>query len=58
MPGAMIGETFGTIIAHQFEALRDGDQFYYEKAARSGQRWRWSRIPPYRTSWSATPTPT
>ena len=32
MPGAMIGETFGTIIAHQFEALRDGDQFYYEKA--------------------------
>ena len=32
MPGAMIGQTFGTIIAHQFEALRDGDQFYYEKA--------------------------
>jgi peroxidase len=32
MPGAMIGETFGLIIAHQFEALRDGDQFYYEKA--------------------------
>jgi peroxidase len=31
MPGAMLGETFGLIIAHQFEALRDGDQFYYEK---------------------------
>jgi hypothetical protein len=30
MAGAMIGETFGTIIAHQFEALRDGDQFYFE----------------------------
>jgi peroxidase len=30
MPGAMIGETFGTIIANQFEALRDGDQFYFE----------------------------
>ena len=36
MPGAMIGETFGLIIAHQFEALRDGDQFYYETGARSG----------------------
>ena len=32
MKGAMIGQTFGTIIAHQFESLRDGDQFYYEKA--------------------------
>jgi peroxidase len=30
MAGAMIGETFGTIIANQFEALRDGDQFYFE----------------------------
>ena len=30
MPGAMIGETFGTIIANQFEALRDGDQYYFE----------------------------
>jgi len=26
----MIGETFGTIIANQFEALRDGDQYYFE----------------------------
>jgi hypothetical protein len=32
MPGAMIGETFGTIIANQFEALRDGDRFYFENA--------------------------
>jgi Animal haem peroxidase len=32
MAGAMLGETFGTIIAHQFAALRDGDQFYYERA--------------------------
>ena len=32
VPGAMLGETFGLIIAHQFEALRDGDQFYYEQA--------------------------
>jgi peroxidase len=28
--GAMIGETFQTIIAAQFEALRDGDQFWFE----------------------------
>lgn len=30
MAGAMIGETFGVIIANQFEALRDGDRLYYE----------------------------
>jgi peroxidase len=30
MAGAMIGETFGIIIAQQFEALRDGDRFWYE----------------------------
>ncbi|NDA47310.1 MAG: peroxidase [Alphaproteobacteria bacterium] len=30
MTGAMIGETFGIIIAQQFEALRDGDRFWYE----------------------------
>ncbi len=29
-PGAAIGQTFGTIIAHQFTALRDGDRFYFE----------------------------
>ena len=28
--GAMIGETFGIIIAKQFEALRDGDRFWYQ----------------------------
>ena len=30
MPGAMIGETFQLIIAMQFEALRDGDRFWFE----------------------------
>jgi Ca2+-binding RTX toxin-like protein len=28
--GAMIGQTFGTIIAQQFENLRDGDRFWFE----------------------------
>ncbi len=28
--GAMLGETFQVIIAHQFEALRDGDRLWYE----------------------------
>ena len=44
MPGASIGETFRLIIAHQFEALRDGDQFYYETAS-IRLKWRWSRPP-------------
>lgn len=30
MKGAMIGQTFGLIIARQFEALRDGDRYWYE----------------------------
>jgi Ca2+-binding RTX toxin-like protein len=30
MKGAMIGETFGIIIAHTFEDLRDGDRFWYQ----------------------------
>jgi hypothetical protein len=30
LPGAMVGETFKTIIAQQFENLRDGDRFWYE----------------------------
>jgi peroxidase len=29
-PGAMIGQTFGTIIARQFENLRDGDRYWFE----------------------------
>ena len=29
-PGALLGETFQTIIATQFEALRDGDRLWYE----------------------------
>jgi peroxidase len=29
-PGALIGETFQTVIAMQFEALRDGDRFWFE----------------------------
>ena len=29
-PGALVGETFQTIIAMQFEALRDGDRFWFE----------------------------
>ena len=30
--GAMVGETFGTIIAQQFENLRDGDRLWFENA--------------------------
>ena len=30
VPGALVGETFQTIIAMQFEALRDGDRFWFE----------------------------
>jgi hypothetical protein len=30
MPGAMVGETFQTIIAMQFTALRDGDRLWFE----------------------------
>jgi len=29
--GAMVGETFQQITAHQFEALRDGDRFWYQE---------------------------
>lgn len=32
MKGAELGQTFGAIVAHQFEALRDGDRLYFENA--------------------------
>ncbi|GMV90800.1 MAG: putative peroxidase [Candidatus Hydrogenedentota bacterium] len=31
VPGAIVGETFWTIIKIQFEALRDGDRFWYKE---------------------------
>ena len=31
-PGSLLGPTFTTIIADQFERLRDGDPFYFENA--------------------------
>lgn len=30
LPGAMVGQTFGVIVAQQFQALRDGDRFWYQ----------------------------
>ena len=30
LPGAMVGQTFDVIIAQQFQALRDGDRFWYQ----------------------------
>lgn len=30
LPGAMVGQTFGVIVARQFQNLRDGDRFWYQ----------------------------
>jgi len=30
VPGAIVGETFHAILSEQFEALRDGDRFWYQ----------------------------
>ena len=30
LPGAMVGQTFDVIVARQFQALRDGDRFWYQ----------------------------
>lgn len=30
LPGAMVGQTFGLIVARQFQNLRDGDRFWYQ----------------------------
>ena len=30
LPGAMVGQTFGLIVAKQFQNLRDGDRFWYQ----------------------------
>lgn len=32
MPGAMVGELFFYILKEQFEALRDGDRFWYQRS--------------------------
>jgi hypothetical protein len=37
VPGAMVGELFWTIIKDQFEALRDGDRFWYQRILPAGQ---------------------
>ena len=36
-PGAMMGQTFQVIIGDQFEALRDGDRFWYQNQGFDGQ---------------------
>jgi hypothetical protein len=32
VPGAMVGETFFTVLRDQFQRLRDGDRFWYENS--------------------------
>ena len=36
-PGAMVGETFQMLIAMQFQALRDGDRFWFENQGFDGK---------------------
>lgn len=39
LPGAMVGELVGVILKDQFEALRDGDRFWYQRVlSRQEQR--------------------
>ncbi len=39
LPGAMVGEVVGLILKDQFEALRDGDRFWYQRVlSRQEQR--------------------
>lgn len=38
LPGALVGELFATVIADQFEALRDGDRFWHALRLSSRER--------------------
>ncbi len=38
MPGSQLGELFHTIVKRQFEALRDGDRFWYERTLTQEER--------------------
>lgn len=39
VPGSLMGELFFTVLKNQFEALRDGDRFWYQRSlSRSGLR--------------------
>jgi len=37
MPGALVGELIATILKQQFEALRDGDRFWYQRVLNQQQ---------------------
>jgi hypothetical protein len=37
IPGALVGELFRSIIREQFEAIRDGDRFWYVRALPPGE---------------------
>ena len=38
MPGAMVGELIFTVLKDQFERLRDGDRFWYERTFSKSMR--------------------